>query len=172
MLPWTLPCHIVNQVGRSRAVRYHHDPWWWSHYGLQNMSISFDVYYYVQNYSTWQVMQWSIPEWMVSISTASHAYKWTGIDYPIHRPSSILHTYIPTAWSLGCLLFAMAFGYSPFECEFSDAGKPRVVECTFLRVIGKIPYPTNHRYVHTQSSQSSRLIYLSVCLSVYLSIYL
>jgi serine/threonine kinase 16 len=28
-------------------------------------------------------------------------------------------------WSLGCLLYALAFGYSPFECEFSN-GRSRV----------------------------------------------
>ncbi|CAM9262891.1 unnamed protein product, partial [Phaeothamnion confervicola] len=44
-------------------------------------------------------------------------------------------------WSLGCLLFAMAFGYSPFECEFSVEGRPRVVECSLLRVIGPVPFP-------------------------------
>jgi len=49
-------------------------------------------------------------------------------------------------WSLGCTLYAMAFGYSPFESEVSPNGQVRIVECTFLRVIGKISFPTYHRY--------------------------
>lgn len=55
-------------------------------------------------------------------------------------------------WSLGCLLYALRFGYSPFECELvgGGGGEPRsggppggyagvrVVDCTFLRVIGQV----------------------------------
>uniref|UniRef100_K3XCD8 Protein kinase domain-containing protein n=1 Tax=Globisporangium ultimum (strain ATCC 200006 / CBS 805.95 / DAOM BR144) TaxID=431595 RepID=K3XCD8_GLOUD len=49
-------------------------------------------------------------------------------------------------WSLGCLLFAIAFGYSPFECSFYDSGEVRVVECTYLAVIGTVKFPKTHAY--------------------------
>jgi serine/threonine protein kinase len=42
-------------------------------------------------------------------------------------------------WSLGCLLYAMAFGYSPFECSFYDSG-------TYLAVIGPVKFPKNCSY--------------------------
>lgn len=42
-------------------------------------------------------------------------------------------------WAIGCLLFAWWFGYSPFECEFSENGEVRVVECTHLRVLSSLP---------------------------------
>jgi serine/threonine kinase 16 len=45
-------------------------------------------------------------------------------------------------WMLGCTLFAMHYGASPFECEFHRSnGKIKIVDCTQLRVIGAIPYP-------------------------------
>jgi serine/threonine kinase 16 len=42
-------------------------------------------------------------------------------------------------WSLGCLLFAWYYGYSPYESEFMDNGALRVVECSHLRVLSKPP---------------------------------
>ena len=45
-------------------------------------------------------------------------------------------------WSIGCLLFAWYYGYSPFECEFNDNGSLRVVECSHVRVLSKIPKPS------------------------------
>jgi hypothetical protein len=46
-------------------------------------------------------------------------------------------------WSLGCLLFAWFYGYSPFESEFNENGTMRVVECSHLRVLGKVPKRPN-----------------------------
>eukprot|EP00600_Ochromonadales_sp_CCMP1393_P002592 CAMPEP_0174985448 /NCGR_PEP_ID=MMETSP0004_2-20121128/18346_1 /TAXON_ID=420556 /ORGANISM="Ochromonas sp., Strain CCMP1393" /LENGTH=322 /DNA_ID=CAMNT_0016238095 /DNA_START=150 /DNA_END=1118 /DNA_ORIENTATION=+ len=46
-------------------------------------------------------------------------------------------------WSLGCLLFAWWFGYSPFECDFTGPTKQsiRVVETSALRVLAEVPRP-------------------------------
>lgn len=46
-------------------------------------------------------------------------------------------------WSLGCLLFAWYYGYSPFESEFNEHGTLRVVECSHLRVLAKAPKRPN-----------------------------
>lgn len=52
-------------------------------------------------------------------------------------------------WSAGCLLFAWYYGYSPYECEFTEedgkglyAGRRahlRVVECSHSRVLSAVP---------------------------------
>jgi serine/threonine kinase 16 len=48
-------------------------------------------------------------------------------------------------WMLGCTLFAMHYGASPFECEFHRSnGKIKIVDCTQLRVLGAIPYPPSN----------------------------
>lgn len=55
-------------------------------------------------------------------------------------------------WSLGCTLFAILYGASPFECEFtrnrrgstknsSSTAPIRIVDCSQLRVLGNIPKP-------------------------------
>ena len=41
-------------------------------------------------------------------------------------------------WSLGCTLFAILYGASPFECEFRSSGI-RIVDCTSLRILGSLP---------------------------------
>ena len=56
------------------------------------------------------------------------------------------NTYIDTrsdVWSLGCLLFAWFYGYSPFECEFLDNNNIKVTECSYSRVLSKIPKKIN-----------------------------
>ncbi|KAL3788796.1 hypothetical protein HJC23_006249 [Cyclotella cryptica] len=55
-------------------------------------------------------------------------------------------------WSLGCVLFGMMHGCSPFEMEFVRTtdhrydsnhmvDEIRIVECSQLRVLGEVPYP-------------------------------
>lgn len=47
-------------------------------------------------------------------------------------------------WMLGCLLFGLMHGCSPFEMEFVnnpyDSGI-RIVECTHLKILGEVPLP-------------------------------
>ena len=38
-------------------------------------------------------------------------------------------------------MYAWWFHYSPFECEFTSGNMPRVVECSYTRVLSKIPSP-------------------------------
>jgi serine/threonine kinase 16 len=42
-------------------------------------------------------------------------------------------------WSLGCTLFAILYGASPFECEFARTSGIRIVDCTSLRILGDLP---------------------------------
>jgi len=50
-------------------------------------------------------------------------------------------------WSLGCVLFGMMHGSSPFEVEFvrggeeEEVGWVKIVECTQLKVLGEVPFP-------------------------------
>ena len=54
-------------------------------------------------------------------------------------------------WSLGCLLFGLLHGTSPFEMEYSrnnsqnehqnQYGLVRIVECTHLKILGEVPLP-------------------------------
>lgn len=72
-------------------------------------------------------------------------------------------------WSLGCTLFAMMYGASPFECEFrrpqhqhhqiasaastAEEGEIRVVECTQLRILGSPSMPQPNTNVGRWFSQ-------------------
>mmetsp|Transcript_26078 Transcript_26078/g.87640 ORF Transcript_26078/g.87640 Transcript_26078/m.87640 type:complete len:186 (-) Transcript_26078:46-603(-) len=67
------------------------------------------------------------------------------------------------AWSLGCLLWAMGWGYSPFEADFIGALKlPRVVECTHLRVLSVPPPPPAPRLPPGDSPRDGAAFYAGV----------
>ena len=56
-------------------------------------------------------------------------------------------------WSLGCVLFGLMHGTSPFEMEYSRGGSRnqqqndqqyglvRIVECTHLKILSEVPFP-------------------------------
>lgn len=47
-------------------------------------------------------------------------------------------------WSLGCILFCMAFGYSPFESARGADGRLYICEPSHLRVLGRPEFPVGH----------------------------
>lgn len=68
-----------------------------------------------------------------------------------HGPREMLDYGKVDAWSLGCVLFALMHGASPFETEFlrsdpsniseNQFGLVRVVECTHLKILQEVPFP-------------------------------
>jgi len=70
-------------------------------------------------------------------------------------------------WALGCLLWAMAFGYSPYEAEFTQNNNqkknttgggpllpPKIVETSHLRVLAQVPSPPLSKLPHADSMAS------------------
>jgi serine/threonine kinase 16 len=56
-------------------------------------------------------------------------------------------------WSCGCVLFAIMFGASPFEIEFKKDGNVRIVDCTYLRILGgNIPSPLKNTSIYKRYS--------------------
>ena len=62
-------------------------------------------------------------------------------------------------WALGCLLWAMAFGYSPYEAEFpqntSGIVTPNFVETSHLRVLAPLQSPPLEKLFHVKLSKNS-----------------
>lgn len=44
-------------------------------------------------------------------------------------------------WSLGATLYALLFGYSPFESQRSDDGSLRIAECSHVRTLAGVSFP-------------------------------
>lgn len=44
-------------------------------------------------------------------------------------------------WSLGCSMYACAFGLSPFESSRGEDGKLKLAECSHLRTLAEITFP-------------------------------
>ena len=63
-------------------------------------------------------------------------------------------------WMLGCTLFAILYGASPGECEFSEStGQIRIVDCTHNKVLGSLPRPSrNTPPAYWYSSQVTELL--------------
>jgi hypothetical protein len=53
----------------------------------------------------------------------------------------VIVTLLVTAGDAGCILFAMAFGFSPFECSFRG-GVAFVSDCSYLKVIAPVVFPS------------------------------
>eukprot|EP00980_Cylindrotheca_fusiformis_P003679 scaffold818_cov136-Cylindrotheca_fusiformis.AAC.45 len=81
---------------------------------------------------------------------AEEASQYTTMSYrpPELFPGAIMVGHEPLdyclvdCWSLGCTLFAILYGASPFECTFArDTGELRIGECNQLSVLADLPRP-------------------------------
>jgi serine/threonine kinase 16 len=46
-------------------------------------------------------------------------------------------------WSIGATLYALIFGYSPFESARLADGSLKIAECTHLRTLNDVQFPSN-----------------------------
>jgi len=84
-----------------------------------------------------------------------------GIRIPSSGTSVVVDFGKVDVWSLGCTLFAILFGASPSESEFSrrgsshGEGRLRIVDCSQLKVLGGMPKPPPHSAVAEWYSQET-----------------
>jgi serine/threonine kinase 16 len=72
----------------------------------------------------------------------SLAYRAPELLEGILRVGDVVDFRAVDVWSLGCTLFALLYGASPFECEFrNNAARLQIIDCTHLSILGGIPKP-------------------------------
>jgi serine/threonine kinase 16 len=147
MRPWTASqlFDISRGIFNGLNELHSHDPCW-SHRDLkpENIMMTDDGIPQLMDFGSVAPAVVTIRNRKEALLLQETAAEYSTISYRAPElfdvPSSIDIDGRTDVWSFGCLCFAMLFGYSPFECEFSG-GQARVVECTYLRVIGKLPQP-------------------------------
>lgn len=60
-------------------------------------------------------------------------------------------------WSLGCLLFGILFGASPFECDFTHSSV-RFAECSHLRILNGVKFPMPGHPMATWCSDQTKYL--------------
>ncbi|CAN0168768.1 unnamed protein product, partial [Discosporangium mesarthrocarpum] len=130
-------------AGICRGVRalHHHNPPW-AHRRPENIMIGRDGTPVIMDFGSVAPAERTIRGRTDALSLQDEAAQFCTLPYRAPELFDVASDAILDArtdvWSLGCVLFALGIGLSPFECEFGPGGEARAVECSFLRVIGQV----------------------------------